>query len=47
MQGIKYAGYETATPIQEAAISAAVRGRDIIGTAQTGTEKRLLSSSPF
>src|SRR5689334_16247267 len=39
MQGIKYAGYETATPIQEAAIPAAVRGRDIIGTAQTGTGK--------
>ncbi|MEP7135295.1 MAG: DEAD/DEAH box helicase [Chloroflexota bacterium] len=39
MQGIKNAGYETATPIQEAAIPAAVRGRDIIGTAQTGTGK--------
>ena len=39
MPGIKNAGYETATPIQEAAIPAAVRGRDIIGTAQTGTGK--------
>src|SRR5215204_4744213 len=39
MQGIKNAGYDTATPIQEAAIPAAVRGRDIIGTAQTGTGK--------
>jgi ATP-dependent RNA helicase RhlE len=39
MQGIRYAGYQTATPIQEAAIPAAVRGRDIIGTAQTGTGK--------
>ena len=39
MQGIRVAGYETATPIQEAAIPAAVRGRDIIGTAQTGTGK--------
>lgn len=39
MQGIKTAGYETATPIQEAAIPAALRGRDIIGTAQTGTGK--------
>jgi ATP-dependent RNA helicase RhlE len=39
MQGIKVAGYEIATPIQEAAIPAAVRGRDIIGTAQTGTGK--------
>ena len=39
MQGIVAAGYETATPIQEAAIPAALRGRDIIGTAQTGTGK--------
>ena len=39
MVGIKKAGYETATPIQEAAIPAALRGRDIIGTAMTGTGK--------
>jgi len=39
MVGIQKAGYETATPIQEAAIPAALRGRDIIGTAQTGTGK--------
>lgn len=39
MPGIKKAGYETATPIQEAAVPAALRGRDIIGTAQTGTGK--------
>jgi ATP-dependent RNA helicase RhlE len=39
MPGIQNAGYETATPIQEAAIPAALRGRDIIGTAQTGTGK--------
>src|SRR5574339_514082 len=39
MQGIMSAGYETATPIQEAAIPDALRGRDIIGTAQTGTGK--------
>ena len=39
MRGIKNAGYETATPIQEAAIPAALRGRDVIGTAQTGTGK--------
>ncbi|MFT3893035.1 MAG: DEAD/DEAH box helicase [Anaerolineales bacterium] len=38
-QGIKNAGYETPTPIQQAAIPAALRGRDIIGTAQTGTGK--------
>src|SRR5512144_2400219 len=39
MPGVKNTGYETATPIQEAAIPAALRGRDIIGTAQTGTGK--------
>ncbi|HEV8260060.1 MAG TPA: DEAD/DEAH box helicase, partial [Burkholderiales bacterium] len=39
MAGITRAGYETPTPIQEAAIPAALRGRDIIGTAQTGTGK--------
>jgi ATP-dependent RNA helicase RhlE len=39
MQGITKAGYDTPTPIQQAAIPAAVRGRDIIGTAQTGTGK--------
>lgn len=39
MVGIKKAGYEVATPIQEAAIPAALRGRDLIGTAQTGTGK--------
>ncbi len=37
--GIKKAGYEVPTPIQEAAIPAALRGRDLIGTAQTGTGK--------
>jgi len=39
MPGIKKAGYSIATPIQEAAIPAALRGRDLIGTAQTGTGK--------
>ncbi|GJQ35663.1 MAG: DEAD/DEAH box helicase [Anaerolineales bacterium] len=38
-QGIEKAGYESPTPIQQAAIPAALRGRDIIGTAQTGTGK--------
>ncbi len=39
MAGIKRAGYETPTPIQEAAIPAAMSGEDLIGTAQTGTGK--------
>jgi len=37
--GISRAGYETPTPIQEAALPAALRGRDVVGTAQTGTGK--------
>ena len=39
MAGIKRSGYETPTPIQEAAIPAALSGQDLIGTAQTGTGK--------
>lgn len=37
--GIQRAGYKTATPIQERAIPAALKKRDLIGTAQTGTGK--------
>ena len=37
--GIRKAGYESPTPIQQAAIPAALRGHDLIGTAQTGTGK--------
>jgi len=37
--GIKRAGYSTPTPIQTQAIPVAMAGRDIIGTAQTGTGK--------
>jgi len=54
--GIKRAGYSTPTPIQTKAIPAALTGRDLIGTAQTGTGKtaafvlpilhRLLSGPP-
>jgi len=39
MAGINRAGYREATPIQAAAIPAALNGQDIIGTAQTGTGK--------
>lgn len=37
--GIARAGYSIPTPIQTAAIPAAVAGKDLIGTAQTGTGK--------
>lgn len=39
LEGIESLGYETATPIQEQAIPAILAGRDIIGSAQTGTGK--------
>ncbi|MBN1596040.1 DEAD/DEAH box helicase [candidate division FCPU426 bacterium] len=39
LQGVQNAGYKVATPIQEAVILPALRGRDVIGTAQTGTGK--------
>jgi ATP-dependent RNA helicase RhlE len=38
-QGIRELGYHTPTPIQGKAIPEAVSGRDLIGTAQTGTGK--------
>ncbi len=37
--GIKAAGYVTPTPIQQQAIPAVLKGRDVLGIAQTGTGK--------
>lgn len=37
--GIRALGFETATPIQEKAIPVILQGRDLVGTAQTGTGK--------
>jgi len=37
--GIRQAGFEEPTPIQESAIPLALSGKDLIGTAQTGTGK--------
>jgi ATP-dependent RNA helicase RhlE len=39
MRGVQAAGYVSPTPIQTAAMPPALAGRDIIGTAQTGTGK--------
>ncbi|MCX6249165.1 MAG: DEAD/DEAH box helicase [Bacteroidetes bacterium] len=39
LEGIMAMGYETATPIQEKAIPVILKGRDLIGSAQTGTGK--------
>jgi ATP-dependent RNA helicase RhlE len=38
-RAVKAAGYTDATPIQEAAIPPGLQGRDLVGTAQTGTGK--------
>src|SRR5690242_16373977 len=39
LSAVESAGFETPTPIQVKAIPAAVAGRDVLGIAQTGTEK--------
>ena len=39
MRGIRDAGFVTATPIQEAALPLALRGKDVAGQSQTGTGK--------
>ncbi|MEI7726396.1 MAG: DEAD/DEAH box helicase [Bacteroidota bacterium] len=39
IEGIEALGYESATPIQEQAIPAILAGKDLIGSAQTGTGK--------
>ncbi len=39
MQGIRAAGFVTATPIQEAALPLALKGKDVAGQSQTGTGK--------
>ena len=39
MEGIEAMGFETPTPIQQEAIPAILNGRDLIGSAQTGTGK--------
>ncbi|MEM6650858.1 MAG: DEAD/DEAH box helicase, partial [Pseudomonadota bacterium] len=39
LEAIKEAGYDTPTPIQAAAIPEALKARDVLGIAQTGTGK--------
>lgn len=39
LDGVKDAGYTVATPVQEAAIPFALKGRDILASAKTGTGK--------
>lgn len=44
---VKDAGYETPTPIQAAAIPAALEGKDVLGIAQTGTGKTASFTLPL
>src|SRR6185312_4950697 len=44
---IEHAGYKTATPVQSAVIPLAMRGKDVIGQAQTGTGKTAAFLVPF
>jgi len=39
MRGVREAGFVTTTPIQEAALPLALRGKDVAGQSQTGTGK--------
>ncbi len=45
--GIKSCGYETPTPIQQAAIPEVLKGRDVMGLAQTGTGKTAAFALPI
>ncbi len=47
MEGVRALGYETPTPIQVKAIPWALKGRDIIGLAQTGTGKTAAFALPI
>ena len=46
LKAIKRSGYETATPIQAAAIPPALAGHDVLGSAQTGTGKTAAFALP-
>ena len=47
LHNISAAGYQTPTPIQSAAIPVALAGRDLLGTAQTGTGKTAAFALPL
>ena len=47
LDAVDQAGYVTPTPIQQATIPIALKGRDILGTAQTGTGKTAAFALPI
>ena len=46
-ESIKFADFKTTTPIQSKSIPLSLTGRDILGTAQTGTGKTLAFTIPM
>ena len=47
LDAVRHAGYTTPTPIQRQAIPLALKGRDLIGLAQTGTGKTAAFTLPI
>ncbi|MEX2671160.1 MAG: DEAD/DEAH box helicase [Phycisphaeraceae bacterium] len=47
LRAVAEEGYETATPIQEQAIPHVLKGRDVLGSAQTGTGKTAAFALPI
>ena len=46
IEAIGYMGFEIASPIQEKAIPAAIKGKDVLAVAQTGTGKTAAFTLP-
>ena len=46
LEALTHAGFKTPTPIQEQTIPPALEGRDVVGSAQTGTGKTLAFAIP-
>ena len=47
LNAVKAAGYETPSPIQAKAIPALLQGKNLLGTAQTGTGKTAAFALPL
>ena len=47
LRAVKAEGYDTPTPVQAAAIPPALKGRDVLGVAQTGTGKTAAFTLPI